>query len=59
MKYKYYSNKKLSSLLKEIDWRIKYTSYGLSDIYFKNYIENILHNRGGYNVQWNKTYYYI
>jgi len=51
MKYKYYSNKKLSSLLKEIDWRIKYTSYGLSDIYFKNYIENILHNRGGYNVQ--------
>ena len=46
MKYKYWSSKKLLDLIKEIDWRIKYTSYGMSDIYFKNYIESILDNRG-------------
>jgi len=53
MQYKYYSNQKLFNIIKEIEWRIKYTSYGLNDIYLKNYIEDILHNRGGYHVRYN------
>lgn len=59
MQYKYFSNKKLLNIIKAIDWRIKHTSYGMNDIYIKNYIEGILHNRGGYHVQWNQTNYCI
>ena len=45
MKYKYWTTEKLLNLLKELDYRIKYTSYGMSDIYFREEIEYILNNR--------------
>jgi hypothetical protein len=42
-KYKYWSTEKLQQLLEELDWRIEHTSYGVSDIQFRNDIEDILH----------------
>lgn len=45
MKYKYWSTEKLLNLLKELDYQIKYSSYGMSDIYFRESIENILYKR--------------
>jgi len=45
-KYKYWSTEKLLGLIKEINWRIDNTSYGVSDIYFRNAIEGILNRRG-------------
>ena len=44
-KYKYWSTEKLLKLVKEINWRIKNTSYGISDIYFRNAIEAIIDRR--------------
>ena len=44
-KYKYWRTEKLEHLLSELNWRIKHTSYGMSDIYFRNSIEDILTNR--------------
>jgi len=44
-KYKYWSTEKLLKLLKEINWRINNTSYGMSDIYFRNAIEDIINKR--------------
>ena len=44
-KYKYWKTEKLEHLLSELNWRIKHTSYGMSDIYFRNSIEDILINR--------------
>ena len=44
-KYKYWSTEKLQQLLEELDWRIEHTSYGVSDIQFRNDIEYILHER--------------
>lgn len=44
-KYKYWSTEKLLKLVKEINWRIDNTSYGVSDIYFRDAIENILNRR--------------
>ena len=45
-KYKYWSTEKLLRLLNEINWRIDHTSYGMSDINFRNAVESILYNRG-------------
>ena len=45
-KYKYWSTEKLLGLIKEINWRINNTSYGVSDIYFRNAIEDIINKRG-------------
>ena len=45
-KYKYWSTEKLLGLIKEINWRINNTSYGISDIYFRNAIEDIVNKRG-------------
>lgn len=44
-KYKYWSTEKLLGLIKEINWRINNTSYGISDIYFRNAIEDIVNRR--------------
>ena len=44
-KYKYWRTEKLEHLLSELNWRIKHTSYGMNDIYFRNSIENILIKR--------------
>ena len=44
-KYKYWSTEKLEKLLKEMNWRIANTSYGMSDIYFRDTIENIIIGR--------------
>ena len=44
-KYKYWSTEKLENLLSELNWRIKHSSYGMSDIYFRDDIENILIER--------------
>lgn len=44
-KYKYWNTKKLTTLLKELNWRIDNTSYGIHDIYFRDAIENILYKR--------------
>ena len=35
----------LLGLIKEINWRINNTSYGISDIYFRNAIEDIINGR--------------
>jgi len=45
IKYKYMSTKKLLELIKELNWRIRHTSYGINDIYLCNLIENIIHKR--------------
>jgi hypothetical protein len=45
-KYKYWSTEKLLKLMQEINWRINNTSYGVSDIYFRNAIEDIINKRG-------------
>jgi hypothetical protein len=42
----YWSTEKLLRLLNEINWRIDHTSYGMSDINFRNAVESILYNRG-------------
>ena len=44
-KYKYWSTEKLLKLIKEINWRIDNTSYGVSDIYFRYAIEDIVNRR--------------
>jgi hypothetical protein len=44
-KYKYWTTEKLLGLVKEINWRIDNTSYGVRDIYFRNAIENIINGR--------------
>lgn len=44
-KYKYWRTEKLEHLLSELNWRIKHSSYGMSDIYFRNDIEDILIKR--------------
>ena len=44
-RYKYWSSEKLERLLKEMNWRIANTSYGMGDIYFKEGIEYILARR--------------
>ena len=44
-KYKYWSTEKLLKLMQEINWRINNTSYGVSDIYFRNAIEDIVNRR--------------
>lgn len=45
LKYKYWKTEKLEHLLSELNWRIKHTSHGMSDIYFRNDIEDILIKR--------------
>jgi hypothetical protein len=44
-KYKYWSTEKLLGLVKEINWRINNTSYGMSDVYFRDAIETIINRR--------------
>jgi len=44
-KYKYWSTEKLIGLVKEINWRINNTSYGMGDIYFRDAIEAIIIRR--------------
>jgi hypothetical protein len=44
-KYKYWSTEKLLKLVKEINWRIANTSYGMSDVYFRDAIEDIVNRR--------------
>ena len=45
-KYKYWITEKLEKLLKELSWRERNVAIGMSDIIFKNMIENILIKRG-------------
>ena len=45
-RYKYWKTERLEALLKEMNWRIANTSYGMGDIYFKEGIEHILISRG-------------
>jgi len=47
MKYKYWATGKLINLLKELDYQFKYSSFGMSDIYFRQSIEDILDKRNG------------